>query len=127
MTVCALIAVGISGYVWLSHNHVPQSPESVERITLGTDRSLFSSPIWIAEHQGYFRNAGLKVMIKELPTGKLALQALLQGEPLDIVTVASTPIMLQGFSRDDFRIIATFVDSQVNDRVIANTEIAIAT
>jgi hypothetical protein len=35
--------------------------------------------------------------------------------------------MLQGFSRDDFRIIATFADSQDNDRVIANTESAIAT
>ncbi len=127
MTVCVLIAVGISGYVWFSHNRAPQSPGSVEKITLGTDRSLFSSPIWIAEHQGYFRDAGLKVTIKELPTGKLALQALLQGEPLDIVTVASTPIMLQGFSRDDFRIIATFVDSQDNDRVIANIESAIAT
>jgi NitT/TauT family transport system substrate-binding protein len=127
MTVWALIAVGISVYIWSSHNRSPQSPGSVEKITLGTDRSLFSSPIWIAEHQGYFRDAGLAVTIKEWPSGKLALQALLQGESLDIVTVASTPIMLQGFSRDDFRIIATFAESQDNDRVIANTESTIAT
>ncbi len=127
MTVCVLIAVGISGYVWFSHNRSPQSPGPVEKITLGTDRSQLSFPIWIAEHQGYFRDAGLEVMIKEFQTGKSALQTLLQGEALDIVTVASTPIMLQSFGRDDFRIIATFANSQDNDKVIANTESAIAT
>ncbi len=127
MTILVLIAAGIGGYGWFSHQRSPQSPGPVEKLTLGTDKSLFSSPIWIAEHQGYFRDAGLEVTLKEFPTGKLALQTLLQGEPLDIVTVASTPIMLQSFGRDDFRILATFVDSQDNDRVIANKARGIAT
>src|SRR5439155_5739297 len=127
ITVLTLIAAGIGGYAWFRHNSSPQAPGPVEQIMLGTDRSQLSFPIWIAEHQGYFRDAGLEVTIKEFQTGKLALQTLLQGEPLDIVTVASTPIVLQSFGRDDFRIIATFVDSQDNDKVVANQESGIAT
>src|SRR5438445_5590080 len=127
MTILVLSAAGIGGYAWFSSNRWPQSTGPVEELTLATDRSQLSFPVWIAEHQGYFRDAGLAITIKELPTGKLALQALLQGEPLDIITVASTPIMLQSFSRDDFRIIATFADSQDNDKVIANAESAITT
>jgi ABC-type nitrate/sulfonate/bicarbonate transport system substrate-binding protein len=127
MTVLVLIAAGIGGYAWLNHNRSPQYPGPVQKITLGTDRSLLSSPIWIAEHQGYFRDAGVEVTIKEFQTGRLALLTMLQGEPIDIVTVASTPVMLQSFGRDDFRIIATFADSQDNDKVVANKESAIAT
>jgi len=63
----------------------------------------------------------------EFQTGRSALLAILHGEPIDIITVASTPIMLESFGRDDFRIIATSVDSQDNDKVIAHTESGIVT
>ncbi len=127
MIVLVLITTGIGSYAWVSHHRLPQSPGPVEKITLGTDRSLLSAPIWLAEHQGYFRDAGLEVTIKEFQTGRSALLAILHGEPIDIITVASTPIMLESFGRDDFRIIATSVDSQDNDKVIAHKESGIVT
>ncbi len=127
MIVLILITTGIGSYAWVSHHRLPQSPGPVEKITLGTDRSLLSAPIWLAEHQGYFRDAGLEVTIKEFQTGRSALLAILHGEPIDIITVASTPIMLESFGRDDFRIIATSVDSQDNDKVIAYKESGIVT
>ena len=120
MIVFVLIAMGIGSYAWVSHHRLPQSPGPVENMTLGTDRSLLSAPIWLAEYQGYFRDAGLEVTIKEFQTGRVALLAILHGEPIDIITVGSTPIMLESFGRDNFRIIATFADSQDSDKVIAN-------
>jgi ABC-type nitrate/sulfonate/bicarbonate transport system substrate-binding protein len=127
MTVCALIAVGISGYVWFSPNRSPQPPGPVETITLGAEGGLLTSAVWVAEQKGYFRDARLKVAIKEFQTGRLALLALLQGAPVDIVTVALPPIMLQSFDRDDFRVIATFVAAQDDEKVIANKESAVTT
>ena len=127
MIVLILITTGIGSYAWVSHHRLPQSPGPVEKITLGTDRSLLSAPIWLAEYQGYFRDAGLEVTIKEFQTGRSALLAILHGEPIDIITVGSTPIMLESFGRDDFRIIATSVDSQDNDKVIAHKESGIVT
>jgi ABC-type nitrate/sulfonate/bicarbonate transport system substrate-binding protein len=127
MTILALSAAGISGYVWFSHHRRPPSLGPIETITLGANWSLLSAPIWIAEHQGYFRDAGLEVTIKEFPTGRAAFLAMLHGEPLDIITVGATAVMVESFSRDDFRIIATFVDSDASNAVIANKDSGIAT
>jgi NitT/TauT family transport system substrate-binding protein len=119
--------VGVGSYTWVSHNRSLPSPEPVEKITLGVLTGMLTAPIWIAGHHGYFRDAGVEVRIKEFQTGAWALEALLQGEPLDIVTVAPTPIMLQSFTRDDFRIITAFAESQDFDKVIANTARGITT
>jgi ABC-type nitrate/sulfonate/bicarbonate transport system substrate-binding protein len=127
VTVLAVMAVGIGGYAWVSGHRALQPLGPVEHLTLGTSDRLMTSAVWIAEQQGYFRQEGLEVAIQEFQVGRLALQALLHGAPLDIVTVAPTPLVFQSFSRDDFRIIATFVESQDNHKVIANTESAVAT
>jgi NitT/TauT family transport system substrate-binding protein len=127
MTILVLTAAGTGGYLWFSHTRPPQSPGPLEKISLGAEVGVLNAAIWVAERKGYFRDASLEVTIKEFQAGRLALLALLHGEPLDIVTVAPTPIMLNSFDRDDVRIIATFVEAHDDDKVIAHTESAIAT
>ena len=50
MTILVLSAAGIGGYAWFSSNRWPQSTGPVEELTLATDRSQLSFPVWIAEH-----------------------------------------------------------------------------
>lgn len=117
-----LVAAGLSAYYGSSRRAPTTFAGPVETITLGTDANLLTAAVRIAARKGYFRDEGLQVTIKEFQTGRLALEAMLRAEPLDIVTVAVTPFVLKSFDRQDIRIVATFVDSQDDDSVIANTD-----
>lgn len=75
-------------------------------ITIGVQNSTVSAPIIIAKAKDFFAKQGLKVEIKEYPSGKLALQGMFTGE-VDIATVSDIPIMTNSFERNDFSIFAT--------------------
>lgn len=65
-----------------------------------------------------FSDAGLDVVLRPYPTGKMALGAMFAGE-VDVATVAETPVMFNSFTRNDFAVIATFTSSNDDCKVIA--------
>ncbi len=69
------------------------------------DNAVCALP-YIAEKMGYFGRRGLDVKIRVYPSGKLALQALFDGE-VDVATVADVPIVVHSFQREDFAVFAT--------------------
>jgi len=99
----------------------------LEKVTVGAEASLLTAAIWLAESKGYFENEGLDVTIKEFDSGRLSFLAMLNGEGVDISTVAPTPIMFNSFERDDFAIFATFVYSYEDVKVIARKDKGIVT
>jgi len=101
-------------------NNTP--PPAIEKINLGAELSLLSAPIWIAEYHGYFKQQGLDVNIIEFDSGKASFMAMLEQQGVDISTVAPTPIMFSSFNRQDFSIIATFVHSDDDVKVIARND-----
>jgi ABC-type nitrate/sulfonate/bicarbonate transport system substrate-binding protein len=105
----------------------PTRTVQLERITVGAEASMLTAAIWVAESRGYFDKEGLDVRIKTFDSGRLSLLAMLKGEGIDICTVAPTPIMFNSFERDDFAIIATFVYSYDDIKVIARKDKGIAT
>ena len=53
------------------------APQQVEKIVIGAETVPHASPLWIAEHKGYFREEGLTVEIREFESGRTALRMML--------------------------------------------------
>jgi len=79
LTLIAAILVGAIGrWVFLNPAGMP-----TEKIVLGAETVPHASPIWIAEHNGYFPDQGIEVQIREY----LHLDALAAVKP-EAMTVA---------------------------------------
>ena len=97
-------------------------PEKIEKIVLGAETVPHSSPVWIAENKGYFREQGLNVEIKEFESGRTALRSMLNAEGIDIVTAAQTPVVFNSFSRNDFAIVGGMVYSENDIKMLARQD-----
>lgn len=109
----------------------PPTPGTVEPIPEPvaelTDIVLAQNPVphsalpIIAKKKGYFEEEGLDVDVKEFTTGKLCFDAMLGGGA-DFSTVAETPIMYAGFSKQPVWVIATIESSPLSVKVIARKD-----
>jgi ABC-type nitrate/sulfonate/bicarbonate transport system substrate-binding protein len=97
-------------------------PEKIEKIVLGAETVPHSSPVWIAENKGYFREQGLNVEIKEFESGRTALRSMLNAEGIDVATAAQTPVVLNSFSRNDYAIVAGMVYSENDIKMLARQD-----
>ena len=120
--VAAILVIGIGIGVGAFQHQSSPSTGSVEKITLGAEASLLTAAVWVAEEKGYFQESGIEVEIKQFDSGRLSFLAMLAGEGVDISTVAPTPIMFNSFERQDFSILATFVYSEEDVKVIARKD-----
>jgi NitT/TauT family transport system substrate-binding protein len=97
-------------------------PQQVERITIGVTPVLDSSPFWVGESRGYFKEVGLDVRIKEFQSGRTALRAMLHDGGIDLVTAAQTPVVSNSFSRTDYAIVANMAYSDNTLKVLARRD-----
>ncbi|NCC53035.1 MAG: hypothetical protein EOM20_17740, partial [Spartobacteria bacterium] len=95
-------------------------------IRIGIQDNTACSLIWIAKAEGYFEKNGLDAELVRYPSGKLALQGLLNGEA-DYVTCADMPLALQGFETNEVRIIATIAQNNNGAWIIARRDAGIQT
>lgn len=112
LPVVMVLAAGCSG----------NPPEKIEKIVLGAETVPHSSPVWIAEYKGYFREQGLNVEVKEFESGRTALRSMLNAEGIDIATAAQTPVVLNSFSRNDYAIVAGMVYSDNDIKMLARQD-----
>jgi len=80
-----IVAIVLSSFVYLSYQK-PYSG-SVEPITIGVYPSEYSSLIYIANDQQYFSINGLKITLKNYPSGSAAAKGMLNRE-VDIATAS---------------------------------------
>ena len=106
--------------ILIATNAYPQ--KMIKEIILGSETSLLTAPVWIAENKGYFQEEGLNVRIKEFDSGKASFVAMLNTKDIHISTVAQTPIMFHSLSRNDFVIIAAMVTSENDVKVLARED-----
>ena len=95
-------------------------------LTLAVADIPYSAPVLIAEAEGYFAAEGLALNIKHYPVGRVCLEQLLAGEA-HFATVADAPIMLAGFARRDFNILATTTVSGRENQTVVRTDRGIQT
>ena len=138
IVIIVLIVLAIEGYFLFQTYQNPAKKFSgeMEKITLGVEKSLLPSLVWIAENKGYFTENGVEVIIKEFDSGRAAFTAMLtdgglalsersESNGLDMVTVAQTPIMFNSFQRSDFAIISAMVSSYNDVHVLARRDAGI--
>lgn len=100
------------------------SQESKKEVRLNAAKSFLAAPIWIADAKGYFVQEGLEVKIKTFGLGKACFLDMLDGNA-DISSVAQTPVMVNSFVRDDFKIIGSMVNSDNDVKILVREDRAI--
>ena len=113
--------------IWNYSPIEPTTPLTLEKLTIGVEKSILPATVFIAENKGYFREEGLDISIKMFNSGKDSFLDMLENRGVDIATVAPTPIMFNSFKRKDFSIVATFVDSDDDVKLIARNDKGIET
>ncbi len=124
--VAAAIVVAL-GFPVASCSQEQVAPEELQAVTLGVEAAILPAAVWVAEAKGYFQQEGLAVTIKPFDSGRLSFEAMLEGEGVDISTVAPLPIMFNSFDRQDFCITATFAYSFTDIKAIARRDHGITT
>ncbi len=115
IAIIAVIGISVGGC-----SQQTGKPDEIDKVTLGVESSLLPAAVWVAENKGYFQEEGLDLTIKEFDSGKSSFLAMLEGEGVDISTVAPTPIMFSSFDRQDFYIFSTFAYAYEDIKVIAH-------
>lgn len=86
--VLTAMLLAASFMAWGSLTQAGKAPEGPPlKLSLAVNPVVYSGLIAIADEKGFFRESGLEVSIREFPSGKTALDALIRGEA-EMATVA---------------------------------------
>jgi NitT/TauT family transport system substrate-binding protein len=97
---------------------------AAEPLRLAVSLTPLSLPIFVAEHQGYFAAEGVPLRISEVIGGHRSLQQVLDGAA-DLATCSEAVVMFNSFKRKDYAVIATFVTSDDDVKLITRAEAGI--
>jgi len=75
----------------------------------------------VAVDQRYFAQEGLKVTVKDYPSGLRALDGLLAGE-VDVVSTGEVPAVFASFTRNDFTILASTGTDDGYAKIVASAK-----
>src|SRR5882724_3119361 len=92
------------------------SCHSVE-LVLAVARATMSLPFYIADSQGYFAAEGVNVRTQECTAGQHCLKLLFEGKA-QLATAADIPVVFNSFERNDYAILATFVSSSRDVKLV---------
>ena len=95
-----------------------QDANKAAPIMLGLAHESLAALAIIANNKQYFSEQGVDVEVKNYASGKLALNAFLDGE-VDLATTADIPIVFKSMKRRDFKIVSTIGSSDNEPRIIA--------
>lgn len=100
----------------------PAGPE----LTIAIARSPLTLPFLVAETQGFFAAEGVTVHALDCLGGQRCLKMLFDGAA-QFATVSELPVMFASFERDDFAVVATFVRSPGDVKIVTRRSAGIAT
>ena len=86
-------------------------------LRLSVSTTPLSLPIFVAESQGYFVAEGLSLKIDEVNGGHRTLQQVFD-DKADVATSSEAVVMFNSFKRNDYAVIATFVTSDDDVRIV---------
>ncbi len=109
----------------LRHSLPGRAQDALIPIRLGLQDNVICALPLIADHMGYFREQGLAVELVPYASGKLALQAMFDGE-VAVAASADTPIVTSSLERDDFAVFATIAWTDRGAWIIARRDRGIA-
>lgn len=95
-------------------------------LSLAVSRSPLSLPLYVAQQQGYFAAEGLEVKMADCLGGHRCLGEMLDGRA-DAAAAGDVPIMFRSFDSADLRIVATFVTTWNDLKIVARKASGITT
>jgi len=121
--VAALAWLAVTGVVRRSLTR--RAPDVLIPLRFGLQDNVICALPLIADQMGYFRDQGLAVEIVPYTSGKLALQAMYDGD-VAVAASADTPIVTASFERDDFAVFATIAWTDRGTWILARRDRGIA-
>ncbi len=91
--------------------------EAAEPLILALSKTPLSLPFYVAETEGYFVAEGVLIKVNDVVGGHRTMQQLLDGQA-DLATSSEAVVMFNSFKRNDFAVIASFVTSRDDVKVI---------
>lgn len=124
-----LLAVVIAIYLWqagIVPKKAPSFAGPTEKLTFGPVLSTTNSLVVIAQEKGYFRDNGLEVTLKVVPTGPAGVKQLLEGQ-IDVIGCTEYVLVHQVIKgrEKSLRCLGATGNMQIN-RVLANRDRGIA-
>ena len=114
-----LMALGLGVVFWLGPGSSFKTPALKKKILMADGSIPNSFFVYLALAKGYFQEEGLDLTLEPFPSGRDALDAMIQGK-VHLATTAETPIMFAAMRGEAFYIIATLNDSEKSLAVFAN-------
>lgn len=113
----ALIAARLAALCWLA----AALPATAAPLNLAVARTPLSLPLYVAQAEGYFAAEGLTLNLTDCSGGHRCLQLVLDGAA-DIATASDSPVMFRSFERDDYVVIASFVTTSDDVKLIGRKD-----
>jgi len=106
IAVALIIAVvaGVVGVIWVGQIQPNKYTGNIEKVRLGVYLGEFSSLIYIAQHQNFFKGYGLDVTLTERETGVLTTNDLFS-DRVDVAMGGEFVFVPLSFQRSDFKIL----------------------
>lgn len=121
--IAGLVVLAGVGLAYYSLGSGPEGTAAAQRIAVRVSETRNVAPalIHVALANGYFADAGLEVEAREYPSGKRSLEGLFAGE-VDFAVAAETPLVISGFDRRDFYVIASLADTGTYQRIVGRRD-----
>lgn len=87
-------------------------------LTIAVSRTSLSLPLFVADTQRFFAAEGVNIALRECIGGHRCIKLMLDGE-LPLATSSEMPVMFNSIERPDFAIVATFVTSKRDVKLVA--------
>jgi NitT/TauT family transport system substrate-binding protein len=104
--------------LWLVAWAGPALADAPVALTIATSRTPLSLPLYVAQAEGYFAAAGLKVTLLDCIGGHRCLKLVIDGQA-QLATAADLPIVLRSMEQDDLAVLATIATTQNDLKLIA--------
>ncbi|MBB1269033.1 ABC transporter substrate-binding protein [Shewanella sp. SR44-3] len=123
MTKLALILMGFSLaalFIYQSVFATASYPEIAPTYRIAVSHTPLSAPFFVAQQHGLFKKFGLNIELQILSGGVKCFEQMAAGDA-EFATVSETVVMFNSFFRDDFSVLASFVESDNDLKLLSLT------
>lgn len=117
----AVLVLVIGSYFFLRSNEGTAPAGPPEKVTIAYSVSPDAALAQIAQVQGYYLQEGLDATAQRHPSGKAALDALLEGRA-DFATVSETPVMFAIMNGAKISVLAAIQTSRQNNAILGRKD-----
>ena len=116
-----LIAACVCGALASAGCQRNSPPPQQQAVTIGTGFEPLAGLLFVAEARGFFAAEGITPTLRKYASGKLALDAMLNGE-VEAACAAETPVVFESLQRQDFSILVSIGTSSNDVRIVARRD-----